>query len=80
MKRLLCIGLTLLLTLSLCSCGVAGYLQQEENGLKLYCPADLDSASGGDAITSVNVPWDTLPLTEPLVEESSALSANAISG
>ena len=74
MKRLLCIVLTLLLTLSLCSCGVAGYLQQEENGLKLYCPADLDSASGGDAITSVNIPWDTLPLTDKQAQVEAVLA------
>lgn len=59
MKRVTILLLALLLLLT--GCGVAR-LVQEESGLQLYCcPADLSRLSGGDALCSVTVPWDTLP-------------------
>lgn len=73
MKRLIGTALALALVLTLAGCGVANHLRQEETGLQLYCPAQLDAASGGDAITSVTVPWDQLPPEDAQARAETAL-------
>ena len=72
MKRK-CIVLTALalVLLALAGCGV---VQKEQEGLRLYYAASLDTHRGGDAIDSVTIDWDELPQGDQVARAESVLA------
>ena len=59
MRRILAILCTVVLFGGLCACGVSP-ITSEEDVFHLYYPRTLTDADGGDAIASVEIPWDQL--------------------
>ena len=69
-KRIMLTALALVL-LALAGCGV---VQKEQEGLRLYYAASLDTHRGGDAIDSVTVDWDELPQGDQVARAESVLA------
>ena len=57
--------------LALAGCGV---VQKEQEGLRLYYAASLDTHRGGDAIDSVTIAWDELPQGDQVARAESVLA------
>ena len=60
-----------LVLLALAGCGV---VQKEQEGLRLYYAASLDTHRGGDAIDSVTIDWDELPQGDQVARAESVLA------
>ena len=72
MKRKLTVLTALaLVLLALAGCGV---VQKEQEGLRLYYAASLDTHRGGDAIDSVTIDWDELPQGDQVARAESVLA------
>ena len=69
-KRIMLTALALVL-LALAGCGV---VQKEQEGLRLYYAASLDTHRGGDAIDSVTIDWDDLPQGDQVARAESVLA------
>ena len=69
-KRIMLTALALVL-LALAGCGV---VQKEQEGLRLYYAASLDTHRGGDAIDSVTIDWDELPQGDQVSRAESVLA------
>ena len=69
-KRIVLTALALVL-LALAGCGV---VQKEQEGLRLYYAASLDTHRGGDAIDSVTIDWDELPQGDQVARAESVLA------
>ena len=69
-KRIMLTALALVL-LALAGCGV---VQKEQEGLRLYYAASLDTHRGGDAIDSVTIAWDELPQGDQVARAESVLA------
>ena len=69
-KRIVLTALALVL-LALAGCGV---VQKEQEGLRLYYAASLDTHRGGDAIDSVTIAWDELPQGDQVARAESVLA------
>ena len=69
-KRIMLTALALVL-LALAGCGV---VQKEQEGLRLYYAASLDTHRGGDAIDSVTIDWDELPQGDQVARAESVLA------
>ena len=69
-KRIVLTSLALVL-LALAGCGV---VQKEQEGLRLYYAASLDTHRGGDAIDSVTIAWDELPQGDQVARAESVLA------
>lgn len=69
-KRIVLTALALVL-LALAGCGV---VQKEQEGLRLYYAASLDTHRGGDAIDSVTIDWDELPQEDQVARAESVLA------
>ena len=69
-KRIVLTALALVL-LALAGCGV---VQKEQEGLRLYEAASLDTHRGGDAIDSVTIDWDELPQGDQVARAESVLA------
>ena len=69
-KRIVLTALALVL-LALAGCGV---VQKEQEGLRLYYAASLETHRGGDAIDSVTVDWDELPQGNQVARAESVLA------
>ena len=69
-KRIVLTALALVL-LALAGCGV---VQKEQEGLRLYYAASLETHRGGDAIDSVTVDWDELPQGDQVARAESVLA------
>lgn len=69
-KRIVLTALALVL-LTLAGCGV---VQKEQEGLRLYYAASLDTHRGGDAIDSVTIDWDELPQGDQVARAESVLA------
>ena len=69
-KRSMLTALALVL-LALAGCGV---VQKEQEGLRLYYAASLDTHRGGDAIDSVTIDWDELPQGDQVARAESVLA------
>ena len=69
-KRIVLTALALVL-LALAGCGV---VQKEQEGLRLYYSASLDTHRGGDAIDSVTIDWDELPQGDQVARAESVLA------
>ena len=69
-KRIVLTALALVL-LALAGCGV---VQKEQEGLRLYYAASLETHRGGDAIDSVTIDWDELPQGDQVARAESVLA------
>ena len=69
-KRIMLTALALVL-LALAGCGA---VQKEQEGLRLYYAASLETHRGGDAIDSVTVDWDELPQGNQVARAESVLA------
>ena len=69
-KRIVLTALALVLV-ALAGCGV---VQKEQEGLRLYYAASLDTHRGGDAIDSVTIAWDELPQGDQVARAESVLA------
>ena len=69
-KRIVLTALALVL-LALAGCGV---VQKEQEGLRLYYAASLDTHRGGDAIDSVTIDWDELPQGDQVARAEAVLA------
>ena len=69
-KRIMLTALALVL-LALAGCGA---VQKEQEGLRLYYAASLETHRGGDAIDSVTVDWDALPQGDQVARAESVLA------
>lgn len=69
-KRIMLTALALVL-LALAGCGV---VQKEQEGLRLYYAASLETHRGGDAIDSVTIDWDELPQGDQVARAESVLA------
>ena len=69
-KRIMLTALALVL-LALAGCGA---VQKEQEGLRLYYAASLETHRGGDAIDSVTVDWDELPQGDQVARAESVLA------
>ena len=69
-KRIVLTALALVL-LALAGCSV---VQKEQEGLRLYYAASLDTHRGGDAIDSVTIDWDELPQGDQVARAESVLA------
>ena len=62
------------LTLALLALAGCGAVQKEQEGLRLYYAASLETHRGGDAIDSVTVDWDELPQGDQVARAESVLA------
>ena len=69
-KRIMLTALARVLR-ALAGCGV---VQKEQEGLRLYYAASLDTHRGGDAIDSVTIDWDELPQGDQVARAESVLA------
>ena len=69
-KRIMLTALALVL-LALAGCGA---VQKEQEGLRLYYAASLETHRGGDAIDSVTIDWDELPQGDQVARAESVLA------
>ena len=69
-KRIVLTALALVL-LALAGCGA---VQKEQEGLRLYYAASLETHRGGDAIDSVTIDWDELPQGDQVARAESVLA------
>lgn len=70
-RKLIMLTALALVLLALAGCGV---VQKEQEGLRLYYAASLDTHRGGDAIDSVTVGWDELPQGDQVARVESVLA------
>lgn len=70
-RKLIVLTALALVLLALAGCGV---VQKEQEGLRLYYAASLDTHRGGDAIDSVTIDWDELPQGDQVARAESVLA------
>ena len=70
-RKLIVLTALALVLLALAGCGV---VQKEQEGLRLYYAASLDTHRGGDAIDSVTIAWDELPQGDQVARAESVLA------
>ncbi len=70
-RKLIVLTALALVLLTLAGCGV---VQKEQEGLRLYYAASLDTHRGGDAIDSVTIDWDELPQGDQVARAESVLA------
>ena len=70
-QKLIVLTALALVLLALAGCGV---VQKEQEGLRLYYAASLDTHRGGDAIDSVTIDWDELPQGDQVARAESVLA------
>ena len=70
-RKLIVLTALALVLLALAGCGV---VQKEQEGLRLYYAASLETHRGGDAIDSVTVDWDELPQGDQVARAESVLA------
>ena len=70
-RKLIVLTALALVLLALAGCGV---VQKEQEGLRLYYAASLDTHRGGDAIDSVTIDWDELPQGDQVAQAESVLA------
>ena len=70
-RKLIVLTALALVLLALAGCGV---VQKEQEGLRLYYAASLDTHRGGDAIDSVTIDWDELPQGDQVARAESVLT------
>ena len=70
-RKLIVLTALALVLLVLAACGV---VQKEQEGLRLYYAASLDTHRGGDAIDSVTIDWDELPQGDQVARAESVLA------
>ncbi len=70
-RKLIMLTALALVLLALAGCGV---VQKEQEGLRLYYAASLDTHRGGDAIDSVTIDWDELPQGDQVARAESVLA------
>lgn len=70
-RKLIVLTALALVLLALAGCGV---VQKEQEGLRLYYAASLDTHRGGDAIDSVTIDWDDLPQGDQVARAESVLA------
>ena len=70
-RKLIVLTALALVLLTLAGCGV---VQKEQEGLRLYYAASLDTHRGGDAIDSVTIAWDELPQGDQVARAESVLA------
>ena len=70
-RKLIVLTALALVLLALAGCGA---VQKEQEGLRLYYAASLDTHRGGDAIDSVTIDWDELPQGDQVARAESVLA------
>ena len=70
-RKLIVLTALALVLLALAGCGV---VQKDQEGLRLYYAASLDTHRGGDAIDSVTIAWDELPQGDQVARAESVLA------
>ena len=70
-RKLIMLTALALVLLALAGCGA---VQKEQEGLRLYYAASLETHRGGDAIDSVTVDWDELPQGNQVARAESVLA------